>query len=339
MATHLSENDPRWADAWVRLQAAVDNPGVENVRAATKEWTQCAKACARSRHDAGRPCADVWAEMHEFMKACTRMTAATGVANAMDRARECVTAMCDAMHEVLVNPLGDTNDYFRWGDAIGDPDSEMFCMMPLEGDAKSTLYLLLTRLECYGLYGDAWDRIWPFVTSTSVDTTPRMLERALTLFAGCAEFACINSDWHFIAENAGGPDGSGCDDADDLLERLLNPPDDLGYSLSSDRGLDDGAARDMFNAMRVARDEGGKAVPPLSGDTLDTLTYSAAQVFIQNAKRVYYKGLWRKWFVLWTTTNSWTKQVGEHQGGPLGAIGLQLREEFDVDMGDASRSP
>ena len=62
----------------------------------------------------------------------------------------------------------------------------------------------------------------------------------------------------------------------------------------------------------------------------------AAHVVIDAEKAAFYHGLWRKWFLLWTTTSRWITATGEGRGSIDGQVGMAALAAFDVDMGDSS---
>ena len=78
--------------------------------------------------------------------------------------------------------------------------------------------------------------------------------------------------------------------------------------------------------------------PPLTRPQLDSLAYAAGEVVIAQAKKDYYAGLFRKWWVSWTTVSRWTKAVGERQGAPGAALGAAAVAAFDAEMGDAAQA-
>ena len=88
----------------------------------------------------------------------------------------------------------------------------------------------------------------------------------------------------------------------------------------------------MIESMRTARLAGKLVLPQLNTAQLDALTYTAGKRHIEQVKSVYYKGLWRKWKLLWTCTSHWTCRVGERQGALGGAVGAAALDAFHADM-------
>ena len=213
------------------------------------------------------------------------------------------------------------------------------------------MYILLGGLGltvavlCFAAYSKVQVQLSSAEASATFDSTPRMLQRCLLFVAGLCRFHCVHADWHQLAKVAANDDGSFFYDTDDLLNRLTGrrgvPGPECVYGDDGDFGpcvdfplnrLKNGAAIGMIESMRTARREGELVLPRLSTAQLDALTYIAGKRHIEQVKSVYYKGLWRKWKLLWTCTSHWTCRVGERQGALGGAVGAAALDAFHADM-------
>ena len=214
------------------------------------------------------------------------------------------------------------------------------------GAAEPTLRVLLTRWFVCAPGLPVQQEVWnELEASAAFDSTPRMLQRCLLFVAGLCRFYCVHADWHQLAKVAANDDGSFFYDTDDLLNRLTGrrgvPGPECVYGDDGDFGpcvdfplnrLKNGAAIGMIESMRTARLAGKLVLPQLNTAQLDALTYTAGKRHIEQVKSVYYKGLWRKWKLLWTCTSHWTCRVGERQGALGGAVGAAALDAFHVDM-------
>ena len=202
---------------------------------------------------------------------------------------------------------------------------------------EPTLRLFLARYAVYNGWCYRHEQMWDDLTMQhKVDTTPRMLQRALLFVAGLGRFACVDAEWHALAYNSANKNFGTVGDTTELLELLS------GFSVSeSDEGfpkrLDNDAARGMMETMRVVRAAGRTLKPPLKRKRLDQLTYAVGEEVIKRAKKDYYRALWRKWWLTWRTYSRWLKALGEVQGAPGAPLGMAAIAAFDAEMGDAGR--
>jgi hypothetical protein len=338
--TLLSARDPAWTAAWAELEVAVGALDASRVGTATTEWLHCAGNVVQhlpiEQHSDDLSKQDqklVWDEMTLFMQLAKRLTAATLLPGALERATACVTEMCRALYPKFNNMQ---NEYFpRWDD--DGMRGKDWCSQEIVGAAVPVLHLHLARYAAYSGWCYRFDSVCSGAVNLGAgDTTPRVLQRVLLLIAGLCRFEAVDSEWHTLAYHATTLGGL-CEsfkDTEELLEMLSGQYDGDGWEAMPDP-MDD-APGDMVRQMLVARRAGRLVRPRLSAAQVDQLTYLAGKMYIETAKKAYYKSLWRKWWLLWSATSRWIQYVGEWQGGVGGTVGAAAISAFDVDMGDAA---
>ena len=345
-----------WAATWPELAAAATALDDVWVRAATKAWVECARRFFDMVEMTGDPEESTTPNQEHMEMINCRMLAMSKLSVELcavtlqpavaypnpdqERAKSCVEALCTSLLGIYVG-----GDQWQW--CFTDTTASFdFCYFPLVGAAEPTLRVLLTRWSVCAPGLPVQQQIWDELeASTAFDSTPRMLQRCLLFVAGLCRFHCVHADWHQLAEVAANGDNSFFYDTGDWLNRLTGrrgvPGPECIYGDDDDfvpcvdfplNRLKNGAAIGMIESMRTARREGKLVLPQLNTAQLDALTYTAGKRHIEQVKSVYYKGLWRKWKLLWTCTSHWTCRVGERQGALGGAVGAAALDAFHADM-------
>ena len=77
-------------------------------------------------------------------------------------------------------------------------------------------------------------------------------------------------------------------------------------------------------------------VAPYADVDTDAVTMQVAFQCINEEKKRFCKGLWRKLWLVWASTSRLWKMLGERQGGPSGSFGAAAIDAYDADMGDSA---
>ena len=343
-------------EAIKRLCVAIDTFDVQAVREAARVATDATVAscvaiyqAAAPADEGGSPQDDASDVVEEFAAVLHYASEKTYVEGRQRVAEGIVTLLNRSLRK-----LGDdltNSDLSQYGhenwDFCGHEDNGGFFTddIPM-GDANTALSAYFTKMTVWSGWCCKGDAMMHTIVSAK---TPNTMQQALTTFAAVQKWPNVDKEWHDLVESSmfqNEPLQWSSDDADrDVRDGVYQnsvlchiDPDTMLKLLSDPTAASNASVRSMFAAMRIVRND---ALLRLKQPErmANTLAFAVGMKYVQGERSARYHHMWRRWFVLWSTASRWTKYVGERLGAPLGAIGLQLRQQFDVDMGDASGQP
>ena len=278
----------------------------------------------------------IWGQMCQLSWLGSEFCHLTLMPTTMGSARRCVAKLVFCMVRVGPigdGPIGDANVYKGWEDLC--VHQKRYCFpLPFEGDAEASLFMLLGRCASYN-HGDVeWYQIQDYLQD-NVDYTHRLLERILLLVASVGRFACIDSEWHQLANDATFRTSEEYNmqlTTRRILYALRYPLDKPCVNDELLKPLKNPYARKMVGAMhlvyRLAEIHGDG-----DHDARATEAYREGLEHINAVKKTFYRGRFHKWRTLWTIAMYWQEQTAKRQcdtGGAWRAADLAVIAEMGV---------
>lgn len=320
--------------AWVDLKSVAATLDYRRMRHVTHAWFRAWLRILGARNPEVDEDLDSYcAERTKVSKFGSDLVARTLEPGAQHAASLCVKQFCNVMlYRDAVNSFCEQDS--------GVVDVDWF-LLPSHGAPLPSLGLLLTRFACQESYHNSLCELWSVVEDGAVDSTVRMLERALLVFGALCNTDQPSRDccrWVTLARKAASTDSSvKFEHIDEFLGLLLNQDDSNGLEYAHEyfycMEVVNPDLRALLSTMCDARTLAKRVLPPLNDKQLNDLTYLAGKEHVARAKTAHYRSLWRKWRLLWTCTSRWIQDVGVRQGALHGTVGVAAKAAYEVDMG------
>lgn len=281
-------------------------------------------------------------------------------------ASACANALISSFHSIFYDFDQQCPGHFSFYDSNGSMTDTLFYQVP-PGPPKLALRCYLTQMALWtGWCYRAGEMEYEICQLQKNDSVVRMVERVIWLVASLFQMPGTNPSWYSLVTDAMFMNGHG-----DLSTMVMNGlhvdipsscfelgPEDMGFKhealdwfdpsqlvslgvfLARMKRLDKQDAafgyfgtpplRGLFQRMRVARKEAELSLN-LPRQRVDEHTMAAAWSYLAQLKRDHYRGLFRKWWVAWSTVSRWTTAVGEAQGAVTGEIGAAAVAAYDAE--------
>ena len=265
-------------------------------------------------------------------------------------ASACANALISSFHSIFYGFDQQCPGHFSFYDSNGSMTDTLFYQVP-PGPPKLALRCYLTQMALWtGWCYRAGEMAYEICQLQKNDSVVRMVERVIWLVASLFQMPGTNPSWYSSVTDAmfmNGHDSMSFPSCFELGPEQMNfiqvthkfSPNQLvslGVFLARMKrsGKHDSFGtpplRGLFQRMRYARAE-AKSTLNLPRQRIDEHTMAAAWSYLAQLKRDHYRGLFRKWWVAWSTVSRWTTAVGEAQGAVTGEIGAAAVAAYDAE--------